>query len=80
MTDIDVEVPARAERIRALGASCDVLEVNYDACVLRARQEAEERGGLLIQDTALDTDTEEELQTPLAIMQVQAPVFSILPT
>ena len=57
-----------------------MLEVNYDTCVLRARQEAEERGGLLIQDTALDTDTEEELQTPLAIMQVQVRVFSTLPT
>ena len=63
-------VPARAERIRALGAECHVLDVNYDTCVERARDLAARDGGLYIQDTALESDTEEERQTPLAIMQV----------
>ena len=63
-------VPARAERIRALGAECHVLDVNYDTCVERARDLAARDGGLYIQDTALGSDTEEERQTPLAIMQV----------
>jgi len=62
-------VPARAERIRALGAECHVLDVNYDTCVERARDLAARDGGLYIQDTALESDTEEERQTPLAIMQ-----------
>ena len=42
-------VPARAERIRALGATCHVLDVNYDTCVERARDLAAEENGLYIQ-------------------------------
>ena len=62
-------VPYRAQRIRDFGAECDILDVNYDACVEIAKQEAKEFGGLFIQDTALESDTVEERKTPLAIMQ-----------
>ena len=62
-------VPGRAQRIRDLGAECDILDVNYDTCVELARDMAMREGGLYIQDTALVTDTPEERQTPLAIMQ-----------
>ena len=70
-------VPARAERIRALGAECHVLDVNYDTCVERARDLAARDGGLYIQDTALESDTEEERQTPLAIMQARIMMIQI---
>ena len=59
----------RAQRIRDFGAECDILDVNYDACVEVAKQEAKKFGGLFIQDTSLESDTEEERKTPLAIMQ-----------
>ena len=64
-------VPGRAQRIRDLGAECDILDVNYDRCVEIARDMAKtmERG-LYIQDTALETDMDEERKIPLAIMQV----------
>jgi len=62
-------VPNRAERIRKLGAECDILKENYDTCVELARKMALDLGGLYIQDTALDTDTEEERKIPLNIMQ-----------
>merc|ERR1719225_1071877 len=62
-------VPHRAERIRDLGAECSILEVNYDSCVERARDLAVSQGGLYIQDTALESDTAQERETPLAIMQ-----------
>jgi len=62
-------VEYRAQRIRDLGAECDILEVNYDACVEIAKTEARRSGGLFIQDTALESDTPEERKTPLAIMQ-----------
>merc|ERR1712106_116350 len=62
-------VPHRAQRIRDFGAECDVLDVNYDACVEIAKSEAKQFGGLFIQDTALESDTEEERKTPLAIIQ-----------
>ena len=42
-------VPARAQRIRDLGATCNVLDVNYDMCVERARAMAAEESGLYIQ-------------------------------
>ena len=42
-------VPARAERIRALGATCHVLDLNYDTCVEKARDLAAEENGLYIQ-------------------------------
>ena len=59
----------RAQRIRDFGAECDILDVNYDACVEIAKREAQQSGGLFIQDTALESDTEEEREIPLAIMQ-----------
>jgi len=62
-------VPYRAERIRELGAECDILDANYDDCVEIAKREAKLYGGLFIQDTALESDTQEERKTPLAIMQ-----------
>lgn len=62
-------VPHRAERIRKLGAECDILKENYDTCVELAVKMAQDLGGLFIQDTALDTDTEEEKKIPLNIMQ-----------
>jgi len=62
-------VEERAQRIRNLGAECTIMEVNYDACVHLASALAKESGGLLIMDTAVEEDTEEERKMPLAIMQ-----------
>ena len=69
-------VPHRAQRIRELGAECSVLEVNYDSCVERARDLAASQGGLYIQDTALESDSAEERETPLAIMQGYMTILS----
>jgi len=69
-------VPQRAARIRDLGAECTVLDVNYDCCVERARDLAITEGGLYIQDTALQTDTALERETPLAIMQGYMTILS----
>ena len=69
-------VPHRAQRIRDLGAECSVLEVNYDSCVERARDLAQAQGGLYIQDTALESDTAQERETPLAIMQGYTTILS----
>jgi len=62
-------VPERAERIRRLGAEVDVTEYNYDQCVDLAKQFAKETSGLFVQDTALVSDTVEEQEIPLYIMQ-----------
>jgi len=62
-------VEERAQRIRDLGAECEVTKVNYDACVMLARELAKESGGLLLMDTAVEDDTAEERRMPLAIMQ-----------
>jgi len=62
-------VEERAQRIRDLGAECEVTKVNYDACVMLARELAKESGGLLLMDTAVEEDTAEERRMPLAIMQ-----------
>ena len=53
--------------------------MNYDACVMLARELAKESGGLLLMDTAVEEDTAEERRwegdmatlprMPLAIMQ-----------
>ncbi|MDO7192577.1 diaminopropionate ammonia-lyase [Acinetobacter nosocomialis] len=43
---------ASVERIRALGADCIVTNVNYDDTVRLANQTAQEKGWLLVQDTA----------------------------
>ena len=69
-------VPHRAQRIRDLGAECSVLDVNYDCCVERARDLAVSQGGLYIQDTALESDTALERETPLAIMQGYITILS----
>merc|ERR1719382_1921759 len=50
-------------------SSVTIMEVNYDACVHLASALAKESGGLLIMDTAVEEDTEEERKMPLAIMQ-----------
>lgn len=42
------------ERIKALGADCIVTDVNYDDTVRLANQTAQEKGWLLVQDTAWD--------------------------
>ena len=42
----------RAENIRAENAICEVLEGNYDDCVRHANQMAEEKGWIMVQDTA----------------------------
>ena len=62
-------VEHRAQRIRDLGAECNILDVNFDACVEIAKNEAKKVVGLFIQDTALETNSPDELKTPLAIMQ-----------
>ena len=67
-------VPHRAQRIRELGAECSVLDVNYDCCVERARDLAASQGGLYIQDTALESDSAEERETPLGQREVDLPL------
>ncbi|XP_023338649.1 uncharacterized protein LOC111709254 [Eurytemora carolleeae] len=62
-------VPERAERIRRLRADVEVTEYNYDQCVEIAKLFAESNGGLFVQDTALESDTEMEKRIPLSIMQ-----------
>lgn len=42
----------RAENIRAENAVCEILEGNYDDCVRHANQMAEEKGWIMVQDTA----------------------------
>lgn len=43
----------RRDRIRAHGATCDILDgKNYDECVRIANQYAEEHNGIMVQDTA----------------------------
>lgn len=43
----------RRDNIRALGAECDIMDgLNYDDCVRLANQYAEEKGWVMVQDTA----------------------------
>lgn len=42
----------RAANIRAENATCEILEGNYDECVRYANQMAEEKGWIMVQDTA----------------------------
>ncbi|WBW50573.1 diaminopropionate ammonia-lyase [Peptoniphilus equinus] len=43
----------RRDNIRALGAQCDIMDgLNYDDCVRLANQYAEEKGWVMVQDTA----------------------------
>ncbi|WP_297280651.1 diaminopropionate ammonia-lyase [uncultured Anaerococcus sp.] len=43
----------RRDNIRALGAKCDIMDgLNYDACVNLANKYAEEKGWIMVQDTA----------------------------
>lgn len=44
--------PSRVDRIAALGAEVHVTDMNYDATVKHAAQQAAEHGWLLIQDTS----------------------------
>ena len=46
--------PERLENIRRLGADASITELNYDGCVERAWNEAQENGYILMQDTAFD--------------------------
>ena len=45
-------VPERLENIRRLGAEASILDMPYDDCVRYARARAQERGWILVQDTA----------------------------
>ena len=59
-------VDSRVRNIRALGAEVSVENMNYDACVRLAAQQARETpGGVLVQDTAWEGYT----QIPMWIMQ-----------
>ena len=58
-------VPERLENIRRLGAEASILDMPYDDCVRYARARAQERGWILVQDTAWLGYT----QIPLWIMQ-----------
>lgn len=45
----------RRDRIRAHGAQCDIMDgMNYDECVRLANSYAEEKGWVMVQDTAWD--------------------------
>lgn len=45
----------RRDNIRALGAKCDIMDgLNYDECVRLANKYAEEKGYIMVQDTAWD--------------------------
>ena len=57
--------PERLENIRRLGAEASILDMPYDDCVRYARARAQERGWILVQDTAWLGYT----QIPLWIMQ-----------
>ena len=55
----------RLENIRKLGATCEILDMNYDDCVRYSNDEANKYGYILVQDTAWDGYEE----IPLWIMQ-----------
>ena len=55
----------RLDNILALGADASILELNYDGCVSKAREDAEKNGWTLIQDTSWPGYEE----TPKYIMQ-----------
>ena len=57
--------PERLENIRALGARAEIIDGNYDDAVRLARDHAAKRCWILVQDTALDGDTD----IPARIMQ-----------
>lgn len=42
----------RRDRIRAHGAECEILDLNYDDCVRYASKIAEEKGYVMVQDTS----------------------------
>lgn len=42
----------RRDNIRALGAKCEILDMNYDDCVRYANEEAEKNGYVMVQDTS----------------------------
>lgn len=47
-------VQERVERIRAHGAECEILDMNYDECVRYCNDLAEKNGWVMVQDTAWD--------------------------
>ncbi|MBE6877956.1 MAG: diaminopropionate ammonia-lyase [Ruminococcaceae bacterium] len=55
----------RQENIRKLGAVCEITDVNYDDTVRFAKQQADENGWVLVQDTAWEGYE----QIPAHIMQ-----------
>lgn len=55
----------RLENIRAQGAQADITDMNYDDAVRLARRQAEEKGWVLVQDTAWEGYTD----VPTWIMQ-----------
>ena len=55
----------RQQNIQKLGAVCEITDVNYDDTVRFAKQQAEEKGWVLVQDTAWEGYTE----IPTWIMQ-----------
>ena len=57
--------PERLENIRALGADAEIINGNYDDAVRLAARQAEEKGWLLVQDTAW----EDYRQIPQWIME-----------
>ena len=57
--------PERLENIRALGADAEIIDGNYDDAVRLAARQAEEKGWLLVQDTAW----EDYRQIPQWIME-----------
>ncbi len=49
----DGSATERRDNIRALGAECDIMDgLNYDDCVRLANKNAEEKGWVMVQDTA----------------------------
>ncbi len=55
----------RRDHIRALGATCEISDLNYDDCVSMAWDKAQQEGWLTVQDTAWEGYTE----IPNMIMQ-----------
>ena len=63
--------PHRLERIRAEGAGAEIIDLNYDDAVRYAHQYAQEKGGILVQDTAWEGYEE----IPTLIMQGYAVIM-----
>jgi diaminopropionate ammonia-lyase len=57
--------PVRRDNILSHGAECTITNLNYDGCVRKASQAAQENGWIIVQDTAWEGYT----QIPNSIMQ-----------